>query len=571
MLRSAVLLLCLTFLPLAAAVEEPGRESGDTVTIENDLSRLVISLHYGAIQRFEQKDIHPIELPSHAPAHPEAMGGPGQGGRPALAVLAGSYSAQSSVVNQLHNVIPSDVPGMVYYGISTADAWRLAGRSATSVTLAYDNATGQSYRLTYSLRASRPTVDVRLEIENGGSVLLLNPAFRPISGIHQDFPPNEAPYIEAFIHQGGQAGSITSTTMSGKEQTRLGGGDYVGLRSRFVAAWCIPGRLAVEGGSATAPAVPAVSTLLGLGAADAGQSQAASWYAIAVPQSNPQLGASQGMIAVGYSAPVSLQTGQRLVQEWSITATGLRRVDVERIDELERRIEFTSWFYRFFKSITQVLTWLLGIIVAVVQSQGVAVILLTLLVKLAMIKLTFKQQGSMLKMQKLAPEMRELQNKYGSNRQLMAQKQMELWKKHGVSPLGGCLPLLVQMPIFMALYSAFQYSADMRGEPFLWVHDLTLPDQIWGTPISFLGGWVLSLNPLPIIYIAVTIFMSLTMPMPTGGDPTQEQTAKMMRWMPVIFGFIFYNMPSGLVLYFTANAVFSTIETRFVKWKLGIK
>jgi YidC/Oxa1 family membrane protein insertase len=112
----------------------------------------------------------------------------------------------------------------------------------------------------------------------------------------------------------------------------------------------------------------------------------------------------------------------------------------------------------------------------------------------------------------------------------------------------------------------------MRGASFLWVTDLTLPDQVWGVPLAFLNNWILSLNPLPLIYIAVTIWMSLTTPIPTtaaGGDPMQEQIAKSMRWMPVLFGLIFYNMPAGLVLYFTVNAVISTIEVKFIRRRLN--
>jgi YidC/Oxa1 family membrane protein insertase len=149
----------------------------------------------------------------------------------------------------------------------------------------------------------------------------------------------------------------------------------------------------------------------------------------------------------------------------------------------------------------------------------------------------------------------------------MAQKQMELWKKHGVNPLGGCLPILLQIPIFTALYLAFCHSADMRGQGFLWINDLTLPDQLIGWVV---GGWTLSFNLLPIIYIGVSIWMSLMQKMPEGGDPQQAQMMKMMRWMPVLFGVIFYNFPSGLVLYFTINAVLSTIEIKMVRKKLGI-
>jgi YidC/Oxa1 family membrane protein insertase len=107
----------------------------------------------------------------------------------------------------------------------------------------------------------------------------------------------------------------------------------------------------------------------------------------------------------------------------------------------------------------------------------------------------------------------------------------------------------------------------MRGHGFLWVNDLTLPDQLIGWVI---GGWTISINPLPLLYIAVSIWMSMMQKMPEGGDPQQAQMMKMMRWLPVVFGVIFYNFPSGLVLYFTVNAVLSTIEIKMVRKKLGM-
>ena len=168
-----------------------------------------------------------------------------------------------------------------------------------------------------------------------------------------------------------------------------------------------------------------------------------------------------------------------------------------------------------------------------------------------------------------SPELKYLQEQYKGDRQKMATKQMELWKKHGVNPLGGCLPVLIQIPIFMALYQSFCHSADLRGQSFLWIRDLTLPDQVMAL-FSIPGFGLITVNPLPILYIVVTIWMSMLQKPPTGGDPQQEQMFKMMRWLPVVFGLIFYNMPAGLVLYFTVQAVLSTIEMKLVKRRLGM-
>jgi YidC/Oxa1 family membrane protein insertase len=278
----------------------------------------------------------------------------------------------------------------------------------------------------------------------------------------------------------------------------------------------------------------------------------------------------QGYLQITYSQ-VTVPSGRTLTNTWSLTASSMARSDLAAFGQAEHRIDLTDWMHRTFIIFTKPLVWILDQIVKLVPNYAIAVIILTFLVKALMFKLTWKQHASMAAMAKVAPELKYLQEQYKNDKTKLAQKQMELWKKHGVNPLGGCLPLLVQMPIFIGLFNAFQYNADMRGEHFLWISDLTLPDQIWGTPLAFLGGWVLSLNPLPIIYIAVTIWMSLSSPLPTGGDPQQEQIAKSMRWMPVLFGLIFYNMPAGLVLYFTVNALLSTIEVKFIRARLAAK
>jgi YidC/Oxa1 family membrane protein insertase len=176
----------------------------------------------------------------------------------------------------------------------------------------------------------------------------------------------------------------------------------------------------------------------------------------------------------------------------------------------------------------------------------------------------------MLKMQRIGPELKYIQEQYKNNKQMLAQKQMELFKKHGVNPLGGCLPLLIQIPIFIALFQAFSHSADLRGQQFLWILDLTQPDQVLGVAVSWFPGGVISLNPLPILYIAVSVWMSLNQKPPANADPQQETMYKMMRWLPVIFGVIFYQMPSGLVLYFTVQAVISVLEMKYIKKKLGM-
>ncbi len=250
----------------------------------------------------------------------------------------------------------------------------------------------------------------------------------------------------------------------------------------------------------------------------------------------------------------------------------MTKQELGALKPIEREIEYTDGFYRFLKSIANIMTWALIGIAKVVHYYGLAVILLTVLLKILMHHFTHRQYVSMMKMQKIQPEMKALQERYKDDRQALTTKQFELWKKHGINPLGGCMPmllmLLIQTPLFLALYQSFYHSAAMRGQPFLWIRDLTLPDQLW-----YLGGALgisLTINPLPIIYLCVAVWMALNQKPPPSSDPNQEQMAKSMRWIPVLFAAIFYNMPAGLVLYFTLQSSLSAIEIKLIKRRLGM-
>jgi YidC/Oxa1 family membrane protein insertase len=277
----------------------------------------------------------------------------------------------------------------------------------------------------------------------------------------------------------------------------------------------------------------------------------------------------QPMAALRIDLPSALvAAGADATYRWNITGSSMRKDALARLTDAEQRTEFTDGYYRFFKSLAKLLAFFLNGIYLVVRNYGVALIVLTFLLKLALHRFTFKQQASMLKMQKLAPEMKALQEKYKNDRAQVGAKTMELYKKHGVNPLSGCLPMFIQMPMFMALYQVFTHAADFRGSSFLWIKDLTLEDAVWGLDYPYLH-W-LTINPLALIYIGVTLWMSFQHKVPENADPQQAQMQKMMRYMPLLFGVIFYHMPAGLVLYFTVNAILSTIEIKMVKKKLGI-
>ena len=566
----------------------------NTVALENPAAWVIISSQRASIDRFELKSSHPITLPGHL--HRQTVTtDPGLDGKPSLAVLDAfsmppSVDATRLAKNQ-HHWLANDADTTLGWGIRGTETapWTIISHSPSAATFAWDNGRGLQYRITYRLHATLAQVAVEVQVNNTGSEsLTLKPAITLVNGIHQDYAPNEAAYLSAFVHRGGdQSGTVETTSVPA---TNSGwslvtepdaSADFVGIKSRFFAVWWRPGKVGLVPvvGAGAAPAGPVAPVAAGPETPTPGTVANVApsvdgnpaWRADVAGFTTQEHLDHQARLVVSYGT-LALPAGRTLAANWTLSASGMSSTDLKALTPAEQRIELTDMMHKFFILPTRGLTWFLDMIVWIVPNYAVAVILLTFLVKAAMFRLTWKQHASMIKMQKLAPDLKYIQEQYKNDKSKLAQKQMELWKKHGVNPLGGCLPLLIQMPIFIALYNTFQYNADMRGASFLWVTDLTLPDQVWGVPLAFLGGWMLSLNPLPLIYIAVTIWMSLTTPIPTtaaGGDPMQEQMAKSMRWMPVLFGLIFYNMPAGLVLYFTVNAVISTIEVKFIRRRLN--
>lgn len=591
-LRALLLSVCCALLPVlslsAAEAEATAAPAGyDDVVIENAVARVVISSQRASISLFELKGSHPINLPKHLHRDEPIVTGPGDDGKPALGVLGpfvapATPNALSDGLNQ-HGWLRSDTPKVTFWGLAPTllSAWTVGSHSASEATLTWVDAQGLAYAVTYRMHATLPQVAVTATMHNRSPAeVTLNPSIIPINGIHQDYGPNEAAYLTAFVDHGGEHGEMTKaditdpTAVTAEKPLKAVAESgqnvgFVGLKSRFFAVWWTPGALTLDGPEAAAakPAAPVSGPDADLNAAPAAAG-GPRWRADFTSFVSRVHADHQAKLWVTYGA-IPVPAGRTLSWDWTLTASGLTHKDLAVFGAAEQRIELLDFMHRFFIIFTRPLVWVLDHIVMVVPNYAIAVILLTLLVKALMFRLTWAQHSSMIKMQKLAPDLKYIQEQYKNDKTKLAQKQMELWKKNGVNPLGGCLPLLVQIPIFIGLYNAFQYNADMRGASFLWISDLTLPDQVWGMPIALLSGWMLSINPLPLIYIAVTIWMSLTSPMPTNGDPQQEQMAKTMRWMPVLFGVIFYNMPAGLVLYFTVNAVLSTIEVKFIRRRLA--
>jgi YidC/Oxa1 family membrane protein insertase len=208
------------------------------------------------------------------------------------------------------------------------------------------------------------------------------------------------------------------------------------------------------------------------------------------------------------------------------------------------------------------LKWMLLIFYKLVPNYGVAIILLTLFVKIVFFPLTKKSSEATLRMQSVAPKIKELQEKYKDNRQKMNVEMAELYKKEGYNPLSGCLPMLLQIPIFFAMYNLFNNHFDLRGAMFIpgWIPDLSLPESIFNFPSDFrlpLLGWT-ALRLLPFIYLGSQLLYGKVTQTP---DQKSNSQMKMMLYvMPIVFFFILYDVPSGLLIYWIFSNLLTMVQ-----------
>jgi YidC/Oxa1 family membrane protein insertase len=249
-----------------------------------------------------------------------------------------------------------------------------------------------------------------------------------------------------------------------------------------------------------------------------------------------------GFIAAGVKLPVGqLAPGQQAGVSTTLYA-GPQEQDALR--KLAPGLELTV-DYGWLRALAVPLFWVLSRIHDFAHNWGVAIILLTVLIKLAFYPLSAASYRSMARMKVLGPKMQKLKERYGDDRQRMHQAMMELYKTEKVNPLGGCLPIVVQIPVFIALYWVLLLSVELRQAPFvLWIHDLSRQDPLYILPVlmgatMFIQTW---LNPAP-------------------PDPVQ---AKLMKIMPIAFSIFFFFFPAGLVLYWLVNNILSIAQQWYI-------
>jgi len=220
------------------------------------------------------------------------------------------------------------------------------------------------------------------------------------------------------------------------------------------------------------------------------------------------------------------------------------------------------------RPIAYLFLWLLNAFHKLAPNYGLAIIFLTVVLRIAMHPLSKKSQASIYKMQKIQPKIKNLQEKHKHDKQKLTQEQMKLWREQGENPLSGCLTgIVIQIPIFITLFRVLRASIELRQAPFVfWIDDLSQPDVIFRLPFNLPFLNTNAVSVLPILMIASMIISQHFMP--KSSDPKAQQQQKMMKLMPIFFGFIFYTFPSGLVLYWLVSNILQIVEQRIIRREL---
>ncbi len=412
---------------------------------------------------------------------------------------------------------------------------------ANPVTLSWSNGQGLTFRRTFSVD-DKYMLKIKDEVENtsAGDVTL-----RPFALLYRRGMPKTTGGVlhEGLIGVPGDAGLQEIAYQKSLEPSAAGHfadktGGWLGITDVYWAAALVPDQSATY-----------TATLEG---------HAAS-------------GAAKEFFTADYTgAPVTAAAGQRIASEGQLYA-GAKKVDVVEGYESQLKIEKFNklidwgWFHFITRPLNHFLTWLYGI----VGNFGIAILLVTVVVKALFYPLANKSYASMAKMKKLQPQMEALRDRFKDDKQRQQEELMKLYQKEKINPAAGCLPILLQIPVFFALYKVLYISIDMRHAPFFgWIKDLSAPDptsifNLFGL-LPFAVPELLHVGAWPIIMgLTMWVQMQLNPPQP---DPVQQQ---IFSWMPLMFTFLLAAFPAGLVIYWAWNNILSIAQQWHISSKNG--
>ncbi|MET0582861.1 MAG: membrane protein insertase YidC [Pseudoxanthomonas sp.] len=477
---------------------------GQSVVVSSDLLRLTIdggNVLEAVLLKYPQTKAAgspPVVLFTQDPAH-------------YYSAQSGWTSAKNPAPNHLSGFVPENGPAAVHLA---------PGAASVSVPFVWNSPTGVVIRRTYTLKRDNYAVDVRDEVVNNGS----------------------APWEGTIYRQLERQPPVIKTGMTNPESFSFSGATWYSVQKQYerlkFAKYMDDGKLE--------------------------QDATGSWIAmlqhhffsawIPDPKAEVKLQTDQvsGRALIRELGPgFHVAPGQRVATEARLYVGPklIQQMKAQGVAGLDRAVDYSQ--FSIFAIIGQGLFWILSHLHSLFGNWGWSIIGLVVLVKLALYPLANKQYESANKMRALSPRVAQLKERYGDDRAKQQAAMMELYKKEKVNPMGGCLPILVTMPIFLALYWVLVESVELRQAPwFLWIHDLTARDPYF---------------ILPALNMAV-MWMTQKMRPAVGMDPMQQ---KMMQFMPLVFGVMMAFFPSGLVLYWVTNGSLGLLQQWWVGKKHG--
>ena len=395
-------------------------------------------------------------------------------------------------------------------GVFQVDRERLtlSGEESGTITFTYVDSAGAQIEKRLTFRGNRYRVEVALIVRNlSGAELAVQPRLAWGPGLRNSLDTKNSTLQPPTFWLDGNRVQEEVAKLNG-EKTFEGGLSWAALQDSYFAAAVLPKEKGLRA------------------------------YAMKGEQDQPIV----GVIA----SKQTLQPGAQTALAAEVFA-GPKDLDVLKGagQELDKLVDL-GWFDILARPALYLMKFLYGF----TGNYGIAIIIVTVLQKVAFYPLTMKSLKSMQAMQAIQPKVQALQERYKNNPQKKQEETMALYRKHGVNPMGGCLPMLVQIPIFIALYNALSSSVEMWQASFLWIQDLTQPDSLF--KLQLWGGEYYNAGNILGLLMGVSMWVQQKMS-PPAGDPRQAQ---MMLWMmPIIFTWMFWSFPSGLVLYWLVNNI----------------
>ncbi len=487
--------------PAAAAQIGPAPTAAPRITLSNDVLRL--SLDGGNVRRAELLKYH-VSRASDAPLV-----------RLLDDTAENFYIAQSGWTSA--QGAPSHQTGFV--AEQSATELKLAdGAKTVSASYVWTGADGVSIRRTYTLSRGEYALKVRDEVLNRGTKPWTGHVYRYLSRVPHVLKRGMT-NPESFSFNGAvwytpkekyEKRAYDKFVEDGQLNITTDGGWIALLQHYFFAGW-----------------IPQADQKANFALVTAGNQSG-------ITATGPEFTVAPGAQT---SSVATLWIGPKLPEQLAKQAPGF-----------ERALD-----YGIFTFLAEPIHWLLAKLHGITSNWGWAIMLLVLLIKLALYPLSAAQYKSMAKMRKFQPRMQQLKERYGDDQQKYQAAMMELYKKEKINPAGGCLPILIQMPVFLALYWVLIESVELRQAPWmLWIHDLTARDPFF---------------ILPAINMVVMWYTQRLTPM-VGVDPIQ---ARMMQMMPLIFGVMFAFFPAGLVLYWVTNGTLGMLQQLWMMRQYGDK